>query len=105
MSFQYYAARMLSDFEKESPFKQFLPRRSIMADKVKSINKTPEQVVEDLFKEGSKELTSELTKGMVTKIKEKMKQRTSAAKILQNIDREIEMMKVELVEEIKSLSI
>ena len=40
----------------------------------------------------------------VANIKNKMKERSSAAKILSNIDREIDMMKIELTEEIKSLS-
>jgi hypothetical protein len=67
--------------------------------------KSPAQIVEDLFKEGTEELQTELTKSMVSKIKNKMKERTSAAKILQNIDREIDLMKIELEDEIKSLSL
>jgi hypothetical protein len=66
--------------------------------------KTAEEMVEDLFKEGSKELQTELTAGMVKKIKVKMIERTTASKVLQNIEREIDMMKIELTEEIKSLS-
>ena len=71
---------------------------------VQKTPKTPERIVEDLFKDGAEELQNELTKKMVERIKNKMKERSSAAKILSNIDREIAMMKIELTDEIKALS-
>ncbi len=71
-------------------------------DKVQEI-RTSEQKVEDLLKEAKKEVTDESTRKMVRTIKLKLMERKSATKVLANIDREIEMLKLELAQELDSI--
>lgn len=74
-----------------------------MVEKV-SIVKTPEQKVEDLISSARKELTNETTNKIVSRIKIKLQQRQSTVKILANIDREIDEMKLELRQELELIN-
>jgi len=62
---------------------------------------TSNQMVEALLVEAKDELNSEATKAMVKKIKIKLKEKKAASRILKNIDREIEEMKLELAQELE----
>ena len=65
--------------------------------------KTPAQKVEELLGVAKKEITDEATKNMVKKIKLKLNEKRVATKILANITRDINMMKLELEQELESL--
>jgi len=66
--------------------------------------KTPEQQVEDLIGKARKEITDETTKEMVKKIKRRLTERKGASQILNNIDKDIDMLKVELAQELESIN-
>lgn len=63
--------------------------------------KNTAQLVEDLLTEAKDELNSEATKAMVKRIKLKLKERKAAKRVLANIDREIDEMKLELAQELE----
>jgi len=64
---------------------------------------TPTEQVEYLVDVSKRELKDEATEAMVKKIKMKLIERKSAAKVLANIEREIDLMKIQLVQELESL--
>ncbi len=60
--------------------------------------------VESLLGTAKQEISDESTRKMVRTIKLKLIERTAAAKILANINREIDMLKIELEQELESLN-
>ena len=70
---------------------------------VKGNKKSAAQKIEDLLNTAKEEITEQDTKDMVDKLKIKLIERKKAARVLANIDREIEEMKLELAHEMESI--
>lgn len=76
-----------------------------MAQKLKSVEtQSTAARVEELLGTAKSELSDEATKHMVKRIKSKLQERVAAAKVLANIDREVDMLKLELAQELESLN-
>lgn len=68
-----------------------------------TIKPIKKNTVEDLMEHAKKDLANEATAELVVAVKDKLKQRRAAAKIVQNIDREVEELKLKIAQELESL--
>ncbi len=73
------------------------------SNKMDETIKTAAQQVEDLVNAAQQEAKTDVTKGMVMRIKSKLAERRSAAKVVANIDREISELKIQLTHELEAL--
>lgn len=69
-----------------------------MGNKVKQIKKS--EVVNELFDEAQEEINEKVKQDTKKKIKDLLTQRTSAERVLKNIDRQIEDLKLQIVHEL-----
>ena len=69
-----------------------------MSEKIKPIKKT--EVVNELFDEAQKEINEKVKKEAREKIKTLLLQKTSAERVLKNIDRQIEDLKLQINHEL-----
>lgn len=65
--------------------------------------KTTAQRVDDLVNDARKDITNESTEKLKARVKSLLIERTKAAKVLANLDREIDELKLEIAQELESL--
>lgn len=71
-----------------------------MAEKIEKVKSKKATAIEELFEEAQEEINEETVKAAKIKIKDLLNQRTKAQKVVANLDRQIDDLKLQISQDL-----